>query len=80
MGCYEPGFAAQAEVLTGGCGGLTSVACGNNFTGVLRIETAGLTIGQTYYVRLWNYNAAYLGPALPFAYKTRPQHQPTTIV
>ena len=68
----EPGFAAQAEVLTGGCGGLTSVACGNNFTGVLRIETAGLTIGQTYYVRLWNYNAAYLDPSFTICVQDAP--------
>jgi hypothetical protein len=68
----EPGFAAQAEVLTGGCGGLTSVACGNNFTGVLRIETAGLTIGQTYYVRLWNYFAAYPDPSFTICVQDAP--------
>jgi hypothetical protein len=50
----DPAFAAQVEILAGTCGG-ASIACGNNYTGVVTIENAGLTIGQTYYVRIWHY-------------------------
>jgi hypothetical protein len=49
-------FDIVIEALSGSCGTLTSVACvDNNGTGTENLNLTGLTVGTTYYVRIFAY-------------------------
>lgn len=52
---------AVVELLTGTCGNLTSLDCADATLGggVEEIAATGLTIGQTYYVRVYDWYAGY---------------------
>ena len=53
------GFDAAMDVWGGNCGNLTFISCTDiTFTGGLEVALLGnLVPGQTYYVRVWDYNA-----------------------
>lgn len=50
-------FDAVVEAFSGGCGGLVSLSCTDNTVDdeVEEITLTGLTIGQTYYIRVYDY-------------------------
>jgi hypothetical protein len=53
----EAGFEPTIEVFRGsGCGGLTSIFCDGSNSRDLRRDVSGLTIGQTYYIRVYDYD------------------------
>jgi len=47
-------FGAIIEAYSGSCGALSNIACANGFTGNVEAPLSGLTIGTTYYFRVYN--------------------------
>ena len=47
---------AMIQVFSGACGSLTSVACGTT-----SVNVAGLTVGNTYYIRVYSFGAGSIG-------------------
>lgn len=50
-------FDAVIEVFEGSCGSLTSIGCADNTVGLEpeQLELTGLTVGATYYIRVYNW-------------------------
>ncbi|MBL7981360.1 MAG: T9SS type A sorting domain-containing protein [Flavobacteriales bacterium] len=53
----DAAFDAVLEVRSGACNGVNIACADNNFsTGIEQLSLTGLTIGATYYVRLWSWS------------------------
>ena len=54
----------KTQIFSGPVGSFTSIACGNT-----RIEATGLTVGNTYYCRIYSTGTGQTGPAWNFTFK-----------
>jgi PQQ-dependent dehydrogenase (s-GDH family) len=54
----------RTQIFSGPLGSFTSIACGNT-----RIEATGLTVGDTYYCRIYSAGTGQTGPAWNFTFK-----------
>lgn len=54
----SPGYDAVVEIFSGNCGSLTSLSCNDNVSagGTEQIHLGSLTIGNTYYFRVYHYH------------------------
>ncbi len=54
-------FDGVLEVLSGNCGALSNLGCSDitGYGGIEEVSLTGLTIGNTYYIRMWSYATGY---------------------